>query len=682
MTFLSKMKIKTVLTVMIIFSLITMLTFGSLLVKDKYEHYSSYKKVTDILNFSVKLSELIHQFQKERGESAGYLGSDGKKFKDTLLKQRVLTDQKIDIVQSEKFISLKNKYNSQYKKIIKTLSRLPQMRQKISDKKIDASESIKYYSTLNDNIIEMLNSMVLSEDKITKTLVAYLSFIIAKEKSGILRALGSSVFAKGYFDKQTAIYFDKLIFAENEFIKEFKYSAPKHIVENYINTVVKADSYKEVKTYIQKALSAGIGEPLNIDSQKWFNAMTNKINNMQKTEKEISKEIMHFANEGAKKEFYNFIIFISLVLISIGMVLVLSLYARVRFFSSIDYLHKGVSDLLDYLNKKVTVPSYIEIKNNNEISEISKMINEYMKQQFDKDRCDLLTTGETILVMDKITKGYFDTFVTNVPSSAGMKTLAKALNNMVKNQSRILKQVDSLLKRLSNDDYSTKIEVDKNMHGSLKDIVLSANSLADILRENAINNLENGSDLKKRVEIFLQTSTHLLDTTKEQTNAMKNTADAVEVMHRQVEEVLSHSEKITAQGEDIKSILTIISEIADQTNLLALNAAIEAARAGEHGKGFAVVADEVRLLAEKTQKSLSNISLTVNSLNQSARDIDESIKAQSVSIRKIQESVSSLENTAQKNTRTSNVIYESSEQIAQVSKSLVQTAENKKIENA
>ena len=133
----------------------------------------------------------------------------------------------------------------------------------------------------------------------------------------------------------------------------------------------------------------------------------------------------------------------------------------------------------------------------------------------------------------------------------------------------------------------------------------------------------------KNLEFSAQTLESLANTQttlNETTNNMLALSEQIQGVHESEMELSENLHNLTQDADQIKSVLSVISDIADQTNLLALNAAIEAARAGEHGRGFAVVADEVRKLAENTQKSLTEINASVNVIIQSVSDASEKVK--------------------------------------------------------
>jgi methyl-accepting chemotaxis protein len=170
--------------------------------------------------------------------------------------------------------------------------------------------------------------------------------------------------------------------------------------------------------------------------------------------------------------------------------------------------------------------------------------------------------------------------------------------------------------------------------------VINIFNLADELNKNALIQTSDADKLKNVLEsmgLNLAESEELAITTNENTRTsyasfetmFVSLRDMIEKINKAAkfdEEVTSSVQQLASQASQIRDVLEIIRDIADQTNLLALNAAIEAARAGEHGRGFAVVADEVRKLAEKTTHSLTEIDSSIGLVVSNVHQITQQMK--------------------------------------------------------
>ena len=180
---------------------------------------------------------------------------------------------------------------------------------------------------------------------------------------------------------------------------------------------------------------------------------------------------------------------------------------------------------------------------------------------------------------------------------------------------------------ISHELSATSLSVGHNVEESVK-MIEDASSQAKEIQDNIAVAVTKSQDSKD--EIIQANDT--LENAKEDILVL---ATKVQETAQTEAELSQNMESLSKDAEEVKTILVVIADIADQTNLLALNAAIEAARAGEHGRGFAVVADEVRKLAERTQKSLAEINATINVVVQSIVEASSKMNENSTEIQNL-----------------------------------------------
>ncbi len=217
---------------------------------------------------------------------------------------------------------------------------------------------------------------------------------------------------------------------------------------------------------------------------------------------------------------------------------------------------------------------------------------------------------------------------TNAPLE--IHAMASSVNNLISSLKSVLndaKQTSSENASIAHELSTSSLGVGSNVEKSVI-IINDCCEYSDKIK----------TEIGKSIKVAKESKVEILSANKELVNARD---EIVQMTHRvkktaTVEvEMADEMDKLSKEAVDVKVILDVISNIAEQTNLLALNAAIEAARAGEHGRGFAVVADEVRNLAKNTQKSLTEINETINKIIISVEQASSSMSANSQEIQEL-----------------------------------------------
>ena len=339
------------------------------------------------------------------------------------------------------------------------------------------------------------------------------------------------------------------------------------------------------------------------------------------------------------------IVMISVIVISILLGIAVAFLIARSIGSSLNQLQNGLFSFFAYLNRESSNVELIKLDSKDEFGEMSKIVNQNIIKTQKGIEEDRKLIDETIAVLGEFEQGDLCQRLNISVSNPALMELKTVLNNMANNLENNIDNVLNILEEFSKYNYLNKIPT-KNIKEHLLRLSTGVNDLGDSITAMLIDNKSNGLTLDESSNILLANVDKLNISSNEAAASLEETAAAIEEITsnirsntQNIAKMANFSNNVTksaSQGEKlanqttvamdeinvqvnlINDAISIIDQIAFQTNILSLNAAVEAATAGEAGRGFAVVAQEVRNLASRSAEAAKEIKIIVENATSKA----------------------------------------------------------------
>ncbi len=290
-----KVKTKLLLPLSILILIVLILTTS--LISYEYTKAKALKELQNSIELAVDISKLVHSTQKERGLSSGFLTSNDKEFQKKLIQQRKISDEHLDKLKNY-FGLLENEDICQKLHILlRDKQQLREMRKKIDNHSLHILEVIDFYSRFNDKFLNIIVeiSKISQIPSITQNIIAYSSFLYAKENAGIERAVGVAIISNAiktkHIDQNLRVYFTNLIAIQELYVKTFLRYASTEGIE-YFHKKYHNQTINEVITMRESILYGNLDQIIKIEPEHWFTMLTNKIDILQSIDNYLEKEIL------------------------------------------------------------------------------------------------------------------------------------------------------------------------------------------------------------------------------------------------------------------------------------------------------------------------------------------------------------------------------------------------------